>query len=272
MKMIGSTLILLLEVTAVGALSISRRDVLGAACSSGVLASSNWPTLIQPANAENTAALPFFSAYQIHPDESAKLDPSLTSIDSNKLTKLLSQTRNNRGGAVWLGEHHNSVNDHMLQAQIIRDIYLQRRRRGSSSSNSSNMAVGLEMVQLKFQPILDAYISKEISDQQLKEQVEWDKRWSWSYNNYLPIFQTCREFNIPLIALNVNSEDLGLVEVGGLPALSRMTLQKYVPDPIGFAEFAKNRYYKTYVDYVISPSYDYIEIWEYYEQLLPDKC
>lgn len=259
-------ILLLLEIAAVvGALSISRRDVLGAAActTSGVLASSssNWPkTLIQPANAaENTAASSFFSAYQIHPDNSAKLDPSLTSIDSNKLTKLLSQTRNNRGGAVWLGEHHNSVNDHMLQAQLIRDIYLQRTRRGTSdnsSSNSGNMALGLEMVQLKFQPILDAYISKEISDEQLKEQVEWDKRWSWSYTNYLPIFQTCREFNIPLIALNVNSEDLGLVELGGLPALSRTTLQKYVPDPNGFAEFAKNRYYKTYVDYVISPSYD----------------
>ena len=49
---------------------------------------------------------------------------------------------------------------------------------------------------------------------------------------------------------------MGLVEVGGLPSLSRKALQQYVPDPIGFAEFAKNRYYKTYVDYVISPSYD----------------
>jgi len=112
------------------------------------------------------------------------------------------------------------------------------------------------MVQLHFQPILDAYISKQISDEELKHQVEWEKRWSWSFEGYLPIFQTCREYNIPLIALNVDSEDLGLVEAGGLPALSREKIQKYIPDPNGFAEFARNTYYKTYVDYVISPSYE----------------
>ncbi len=254
--------------TVVGALS-TRRDFLGSALrtaaataaggGSGVLvSSSNWPTIlpIPVANAnDDTAAKLTFSPYQITPDASSALDPSLTPIDSNKLTQILSKTNGNRGGAVWLGEHHNSVEDHKIQAKLIQDIYQQRKLSGGKNNNNK-MAVGLEMIQLQFQPILDAYISKQISDEEMKQQVQWDTRWSWSFEGYLPIFQTCRELNIPLIALNVDSEDLGLVEVAGLPALSRDQIQKYIPDPNGFAQFARNRYYKTYVDYVISPSYE----------------
>jgi hypothetical protein len=81
----------------------------------------------------------------------------------------------------------------------------------------------------------------------MKQQVQWEKRWFWSFDNYLPI---------PLIALNVDSEDLGLVESGGFPNLPRDKLGKYISDPAGFASFAASEYYKTYVDYVISPSYD----------------
>ena len=158
---------------------------------------------------------------------------------------------------MWLGEHHNSVKDHNLQAQFVRNIYQQRKQQKQLGSSKNNkMAVGLEMVQVQFQPILDAYISKRISDQELKEQVQWEKRWTWSFEGYLPIFQTCRELNISLIALNVDSEDLEQVEQGGLSNLPRDKLNKYIPDPNGFAQFARNRYYKTYVDYVISPSYE----------------
>lgn len=246
------TLLTLTPSTDLASALSTRRDVIGAIGSATVAGS--WQSILPIANAEDdttaTSEAPF-SSYQINPDASSKLDPTLTSIDPNKLTQLLSTTSGNRGGAVWLGEHHNSVRDHKLQAQFIQDIHQQRKQHQQSS-----MAVGLEMVQLQFQPVLDAYISKQISDEELKQQVQWEKRWSWSYEGYLPIFQTCRERNIPLIALNVDSEDLGVVEANGLPGLSRDRLAKYVPDPNGFAQFARNRYYKTYVDYVISPSYD----------------
>ena len=253
---------LLTAAASVNALS-TRRDVLGStlrsatAAGSGVLVSSNILSRLVPiANADDDTTTTF-SSYRINPDASSKLDPTLTPIDPNKLTQILSRTSDNRGGAVWLGEHHNSVKDHKLQAQFIQNIYNHRKQQQQFGSNNTNkMAVGLEMIQVQFQPVLDAYISKQISDEELKEQVQWKKRWSWSFEGYLPIFQTCRKLNIPLIALNVDSEDLGLVEANGLPGLPRDKLQKYVPDPNGFAQFARNRYYKTYVDYVISPSYD----------------
>ena len=40
-----------------------------------------------------------------------------------------------------------------------------------------------------------------------------------------------RELKIPLIALNVDSEDLAAVEVNGIRGLSRDQVRKYIKDP-----------------------------------------
>ena len=166
-------------------------------------------------------------------------------IQKNDLIKLLSR----KSGALWLGEHHNSVKDHMIQTELIRELHARRR-------SNQPMAIGLEQVQIKFQPALDDYIAGNMSLQQMKDSVEWETRWQWPFEGYSPIFEAAKELNIPLIALNVNSEDLAFVENGGLPNLSKAQLQQYIPDRYGFADFAKPIQYKVYVDYVIRPSYD----------------
>lgn len=237
----------------------TRRDALRGAASifGGVVSSSSWIVSPNSASADDTAInnAASFMSYQILPDTSATLFPTLRPVKQFDLDKIFSMTNSiSESGALWLGEHHNSSRDHMLQAGFVRKIHNLRQKK--FGVNNGNMSVGLEMVQLQFQPVLDAYISKRITAEEMKEQVQWEKRWSWSFDNYLPVFQTCRELNIPLIALNVDSEDLGLVELGGFPNLSKDKLQKYISDPAGFASFAASPYYKTYVDYVISPSYD----------------
>lgn len=125
-----------------------------------------------------------------------------------------------KSGAVWLGEHHNSVKDHDLQADIVRKLY-QSRQGAASPSTGKSLGIGLEQVQVKFQGALDDYIDGKISATEMRELVEWDKRWLWSFEGYLPVFETARELGVPLVALNVNSEDLALVEKDGLPGLPR---------------------------------------------------
>jgi len=239
----------------------SRREMLGRTMTStfGGLASLSSGWIIAP-NAAVADAInndPSFSSYQIFPDSSAKLDPSLQQIAPSDLNQVfaMTNTNNNAGGTLWLGEHHNSAKDHLLQADFVRSTHEERLKK-LGKKKGSNMSVGLEMVQVQFQPALDAYIAKKISAEEMRSQVDWEKRWSWSFEGYLPVFETCRELNIPLVALNVDSEDLGLVELGGFPNLPKDKLQKYISDPAGFAQFASSPYYKTYVDYVISPSYD----------------
>lgn len=242
----------------ISALSLgkSRREALGSAATAfGAAASSNWIAVPGAASADDMRDGATFTSYQIFPDDSATLYPTLKPIQSFDLAKILSMTdTKDGGGSLWLGEHHNSARDHMLQADFVRRIHDIRKKK--LGTQNGNLSVGLEMVQIQFQPVLDAYIARKISADEMKTQVQWEKRWSWSFDNYLPIFELCRELTIPLIALNVDSEDLGLVESGGFPNLPRDRLRKYISDPAGFASFAVSPYYKTYVDYVISPSYD----------------
>lgn len=237
----------------------TRREALNSAVSSVIgasIAPSGWIAVPGVVSADDaTSDVAPFTTYQIFPDASSTLYPTLKPVQPQDLEEILSMTSANIvGGAVWLGEHHNSARDHKLQADFVRKIHNIRQKK--LGTKNGNMSVGLEMIQVQFQPVLDAYIAKKISADEMKAQVQWERRWSWSFDRYLPIFETCRQLNIPLIALNVDSEDLGLVELGGFPNLPRDKLQKYISDPAGFASFASSPYYKTYVDYVISPSYD----------------
>lgn len=242
------------SVEGVGRREVLRKSFLG--LSGGLLSTTAGPSNAVAAAADATTetgqkvSSSFFS-YRIVPDTS--LNPGLKPISSSDFKKTLAMTKGN-GGALWLGEHHNSLTDHQLQADFVQDIYDQRKR--SFGRKAPPMAIGLEQVQLQFQPALDAYVAGKISAEDLKVAVEWEKRWSWSFDGYLPVFETARKLQIRLVALNVDSEDLGLVELGGFPNLPRKRLQRYISDPQGFADFARKTSYKTYVDYVISPSYD----------------
>jgi uncharacterized iron-regulated protein len=134
-------------------------------------------------------------------------------------------------GTLWLGEHHNSVRDHQLQLQVIRSLH--ELRRGVVTTNTAPpplLAIGLEQVQIKFQPVLDDFRHGKLSLLEMKRAVEWEQRWVWPFEGYEPIFAAARELHIPLVALNVNSEDLALVNQGGFPALPRDRLEQYITD------------------------------------------
>jgi len=122
---------------------------------------------------------PPFTSYEILPDASSNLAPTLQQITPSDLNQILSMTRTNKngdgGGALWLGEHHNSAKDHQLQADFVRSIHRLRQKELVDTSNG-NMSVGLEMAQVQFQSALDAYIAKTISADEMKSLVQWDKR------------------------------------------------------------------------------------------------
>jgi len=188
-----------------------------------------------------------FQVYKVIPDSSEALNPSVQNLD---LPSFLNRVSPGQGGALWLGEHHNSLKDHNVQAKLLQDLFVERQKEGTK------VAVGLEQVQVQFQPVLDEFTAGKLSLEELRFLVQWDKRWVWPFENYKEIFITAQRYGIKLLALNVNSEDLSLVERGGLPALPREKLLSYIRDPVGFAQFAASSQFLTYVDYVIRPSYD----------------
>ena len=156
--------------------------------------------------------------------------------------------------AILLGEHHPEGRDHRLQAALIRSLYDAIHH--DKSSATSKIMVGLEAVQRKFQPILDQYCAGAIDEEELVRATEWESRWYWSFEAYKPIFQTCRELGIGLLALDISTEDRLLVEQGGIEALDGKTLEEYVPDQKTFSSFGNTAAYETFVSYTLRPPYE----------------
>ncbi|MGF1538593.1 MAG: ChaN family lipoprotein, partial [Elainellaceae cyanobacterium] len=66
---------------------------------------------------------------------------------------------------VYLGERHDSVQDHAAQLEIVLALY----------AENPDMAIALEMFQRPFQPVLDRYIAGEISEAELVAQSEYEQ-------------------------------------------------------------------------------------------------
>ncbi|CAH0364616.1 unnamed protein product [Pelagomonas calceolata] len=197
--------------------------------------------LATPALAADNA-LQKTSCFEVIPDSSLALKPKLTPIKPDKCIGGLKAAK-----ALYLGEHHNSLRDHLLQADILRALRRSEPRRP--------MAVGLEAIQRRFQPVLDDYLRGAIGLEQLEQQTEWSTRWTWPFANYVPVFEAARLNNFELLALNADSEDLGVVEMGGLAGLPNATLAKYIPDRRVFADFTNTTAFREYIAYVVAPSY-----------------
>lgn len=192
-------------------------------------------------------------AFQVIPDGSPNLNPMLAPIKYSSFVERVGLSPN--GGTLWLGEHHNSPSDHTIQYEILQQIY--SLRNNQKHQPQKPIAIGLEQVQVQFQNVLNEFVSgSKMTTSELRQHVQWDTRWVWSFDLYEPILRYAQMYQIPLIALNVNSEDLVLVERYGLPGLPPHRLREYVIDAPGFASFMKQPQYMDYIDYVIRPSYE----------------
>lgn len=251
------------------ALQKSLASVTSSSAIAGGIASGFWagPASNSNSNAMADAASPLLaaknsksslSAYQVFPDVSPALNPTIKALTEDRLIRCLSK----KTGALWMGEHHNAERDHLMQVDVIRKLHASKRSQGiigigkNKNKHPNKLAVGLEQVQVQFQPVLDAYVDGKISIDEMRSEVEWDKRWTWPFEGYKGVFELAREKKIPLIALNVDSEDMFRVAAGGFSNLSPENRGKYILDPEGFASFAKPRCFKCYVEYCILPSFD----------------
>jgi len=119
---------------------------------------------------------------------------------------------------VYLGETHDSLADHQAQLEILRQLHQQNPR----------LAIGLEMFQRPFQPVLDRYLAGEIDLDQVRRQTEYDRRWGFPWEYYAPILEFAQANDLPLIALNTPTEVTRKVAQQGLEQLSVEDL-RYIP-------------------------------------------
>ncbi|MEG5163855.1 ChaN family lipoprotein [Microcoleus sp. AT3-A2] len=119
---------------------------------------------------------------------------------------------------VYLGETHDSAEDHQAQLGIIREMQRQNRK----------IAIAMEMFQRPFQSAIDNYLAGKLTEQQLVEQTEYDRRWRFPWESYAPILRFAKENQLPVLALNTPSEVTRKVASQGLESLTAEE-KKHIP-------------------------------------------
>ena len=123
-----------------------------------------------------------------------------------------------KANVVYLGETHNSPEDHKAQLEILQALHQQ----------NPKIAIAMEMFQRPFQDVLDQYLAGKITEAQLVEQSEYDKRWGFPWEYYAPILRLAKVNQLPVLALNTPTEVTRKVARSGLESLTTDERQ-YIP-------------------------------------------
>jgi uncharacterized iron-regulated protein len=97
---------------------------------------------------------------------------------------------------VCVGEAHDSLPTHELQARIIRALWKQDHR----------LAVGLEMIPAARQEILSQWSRGLLADDEFLRETSWYTSWGFNFGLYRPILVFAKEHAIPLYALDTPRE------------------------------------------------------------------
>ncbi|MBE9178396.1 ChaN family lipoprotein [Oculatella sp. LEGE 06141] len=123
-----------------------------------------------------------------------------------------------RMDVVYLGETHDRQADHDAQLEIIRQLHQQ----------NPQLAIAMEMFQRPYQDAIDQYLAGTITATELRQRSEYDQRWGFSWDYYLPILEFAKQNQLPVIALNTPTEVTRRVAREGLESLTEADRQ-WVP-------------------------------------------
>ena len=124
-----------------------------------------------------------------------------------------------QANVVYLGENHDSLEDHQNQLKIIQELY----------KSNPKIAIALEMFQRQSQGIVNQYLAGKLTEEELLEKSEYKKRWGFPWENYAPILRFAKEKKLPVLALNTPSEITRKVAREGLKSLSPSERQLIPP-------------------------------------------
>jgi uncharacterized iron-regulated protein len=169
--------------------------------------------------------------FLIIPDHRAIADSLPSQIDAKftpqqQATMRQLQTAN----VIYLGETHDRVADRQQQLAIIQALFNYQPR----------VAIAMEMFQRPAQPILDRYVAGKITETELRQQTEFDRRWGFNWEDFVPLLRFAKTNRLKLIAINTPTEITRKVAKQGLESLTGQDLQ-YIP-PIDQIDPSNTKY------------------------------
>ena len=141
--------------------------------------------------------------------------------ESATLPELMAKLSGER--LVFVGETHTAYGDHLLQLDVLREM----------AAQPGKLAVGVEWIQARFQPVIDDYLAGRIDESAFLRNTEYFDRWRFDYRLYRPIIEFARAGNIPIVALNASRELTDAVKDVGIGGLTG-ELAEEAPDDYDF--------------------------------------
>lgn len=93
---------------------------------------------------------------------------------------------------VMLGETHDSYEIHRWQLHVLAGLHALR----------DDIVVGFEMFPRSVQPALDRWVEGITGVEEFLIEARWAEVWRFDPALYLPLFHFCRQFRLPMVALN----------------------------------------------------------------------
>lgn len=146
------------------------------------------------------------------------LQPSLVTTLSDIVPKLKTSR------VIYVGEQHDKFAHHLNQLMIIKQLH----------EAGQKIAVGMEMFQVPYQPVLDDFLAGRIDESTFLQQSHYFDNWRFDYNLYKPIIDYVKTQGIPLIALNIDKQITEKVARQGIHSLTTEEKQQ-LPLEMNFA-------------------------------------
>jgi uncharacterized iron-regulated protein len=111
---------------------------------------------------------------------------------------------------VCIGETHNSLPMHEVQAKVIEALY----------AKDNALAIGLEMLPAETQPVLDRWTRGLLTEDAFVREIAWYVNWNFNFGYYRRIFAFAKEHALPIYALNAPRDVITRIRMRGWDALS----------------------------------------------------
>lgn len=111
---------------------------------------------------------------------------------------------------VLIGEGHLNPTDHKVQQMLLAGM----------SDNGEDLSVGLEMVAVDMQPVLDDFAKGQVKVDDLAEELEWAEKWGYTFELFRGHFEIAGKNSVPVAGLNVPTAVTRKISKEGLESLT----------------------------------------------------
>ena len=128
---------------------------------------------------------------------------------------------------VYVGERHPSAAHHRAQLRVIEALH----------GRDPELAVGVEMFDRSYQPVLDRWSGGELDEAEFLRRTHWYANWRFDYALYRPILDYVKANRMRLVALNLPFNIPPKIRVGGTGHLSDYE-KAFLPDRVDTSKAA----------------------------------